>query len=146
MGLNRPYRRRRFLVARTYQARFITRLALMIFAIAGASSLIAMAILWNSMDHPESAGHTYVAAAFVGIGLTLLIELLISLPIAYQLGLRQSHRVVGPIARMLKAVEVIGSGDFSQRLVLRPGDALEDLAKAINRMAENLQKRSSKPS
>lgn len=137
------FRRRIYLVDRQYQMRFITRLALMVFAVAGGSSLIAMAILWNAMEHPELSGHTYVAAAFVGIGLTLLIELLIALPIAYHLGMRQSHKVVGPLERLTRTLDAIGNGDFAQRITLRPGDVLEDLAKAINRMAENLQKRRS---
>ena len=133
--------RRMYLVDRQYQMRFITRLAMMIFAVAGLSSLIAMAVLWHAMEQPELSGYTYVAAAFVGIGLTLLIELLIALPLAYYLGLRQSHKVVGPIGRIIRMLDAIGSGDFSQRITLRPGDVLIDLAKAINRMAENLQKR-----
>ncbi len=42
---------------------------------------------------------------------------------------------------MKKLLEAIGNGDFSQRITLRDGDALEDLAKSVNAMAETLQKR-----
>ncbi|MBI3324273.1 MAG: HAMP domain-containing protein [Candidatus Omnitrophica bacterium] len=137
--------RRTLLVDREYQLRFITRLAMMVFGVAGTSSLIAMAILWRAMDQPELTGHMYVAAALVGSGLTLLLELVIALPITYYLGLRQTHKVVGPIPRMIRMLQAIGAGDFSQRIRLRPGDALVDVATAINQMTENLQKRYGKP-
>ena len=48
---------------------------------------------------------------------------------------------MGPLKRMTRAIDAIGQGDFSQRLVLRKGDVLEDLAQTINRMAESLRKK-----
>ena len=47
--------------------------------------------------------------------------------------------------RLKRMLEAIGQGDFSQRITLRKGDALEDLAAAINRMAESLQQHSPRP-
>jgi nitrogen fixation/metabolism regulation signal transduction histidine kinase len=135
------YRRRQFLVDRPYQLRFVTRLFVILFMIAMASALIAMAILWKNMYRPELERQTYSVAAFLGMAVILLIELLVAIPIVYYLGIRQSHQVVGPLNRMKKAVEAIGQGDFSPRLILRRGDVLIDLAQTINRMAENLQKR-----
>jgi nitrate/nitrite-specific signal transduction histidine kinase len=129
------------LVDRPYQLRFVTRLFLVLLAIAISSSLIAMAILWTNMYQPDIERQVHIISAFIGVAATLLIELLIAIPIVYYLGIRQSHQVVGPLKRMDRALETIGSGDFSPRLVLREGDVLEGLANSINRMAENLQKR-----
>ncbi len=144
MTETKPYRRTEFLVDRTYQLRFVKKLTSLfatICLIAMASSLIATAILWKNMYRPEIEHQTQIASALIGMAIILLIEILISIPVAYFWGIRQSHQVVGPVQRMARTLEAIGSGDFSKRLVLREGDVLEDVAKAINQMAENLQKR-----
>jgi len=75
------------------------------------------------------------------VTIALGIELLIGSIIVWVVGIRQSHRVVGPMTRLTRMLEAIGQGDFSQRITLRKGDALEDLARTINRMAENLERR-----
>ena len=146
MAEGQTYQRRQYLVDRSYQLRFVTRLLVVLFGIAMASALIAMAILFKNMYRPELERQTHIIAALIGVAVFVLVELLVSIPIVYYLGIRQSHHVVGPIGRIKKTLEAIGSGDFSQRLVLRQGDVLEDLAKSINRMTESLQKRYSKPS
>jgi len=129
------------LVDLSYQLRFVTRILMIICSIALVSSLFATAILWKNMYRPELESQSHIVSALIGISVFLLIELLISIPIVYFLGIRQSHQVVGPLKRMNRAIESIGNGDFSPRLVLRQGDVLEDLSKTINQMAENLQKR-----
>ncbi|MBI3311974.1 MAG: HAMP domain-containing protein [Candidatus Omnitrophica bacterium] len=145
MATTRSFRRRRYLVNRPYQLQFVSRV-LFVTTVALASSLVALAFLWKILYRPGLERQAYLIAACIGVAVTLLIQLLISIPIIYYLGVRQSHQVIGPLQRIAQALEAIGAGDFSQRLDLRPGDALKDLAKAINRMAESLHKRSSKSS
>ena len=133
--------RKQYVVDRAYQLRFVARLLVVIFMIAMSSSLIASAILWKSMYSTDLDQQAHIVSGLVGIAMTLLIELLLAIPILYYLGIRQTHRVVGPLKRMTRAIDAIGQGDFSQRLVLRKGDVLEDLAQTINRMAESLRKK-----
>jgi nitrate/nitrite-specific signal transduction histidine kinase len=71
----------------------------------------------------------------------MLIELMLAAPLVYYLGLRQSHQVVGPLRRITRMLGAVGSGDFSQRIVVRHNDVLGMVANSINRMAERLQKR-----
>ena len=146
MANRQPYKRRQYLVDRNYQIQFVIRSLMVLFAIAAISSLLAMAILWNSMYQPDLERQTHIVSGFLGVAFTLLTELILSVPIVYYLGIRQSHRVVGPINRIIKTLDIIGSGDLSPRLVLREGDVLQSLAKAINQMTENLQKRYPKSS
>jgi nitrate/nitrite-specific signal transduction histidine kinase len=80
------------------------------------------------------------------VAITLLIELILAIPIMFFLGIRQSHRIVGPMNRLKATLEAIGRGDFSQRITLRQGDALEDLATSINQMAQGLQQQFQKSS
>ena len=138
-----PYKRKQYLVDRNYQLRFVTRLFMAVLAVAAVSSLIATGLLSASMYQPDLPQQTLVYC-FVSIALTLLVELLISIPVIWVLGIRQSHRIVGPMNRLKKMIEAIGNGDFSQRITLRHGDALEDLAKSLNAMTESLQKRHSR--
>ena len=136
------FKRRQYLVDRKYQLRFVTRIFMAVLAIGALACLVSSALLWQNLyvSHQETSP-ALMMSALIAVSLTLLVELLISIPIIFILGIRQSHRVVGPMKRIARALEAIGSGDFSQRITLREGDALEDLAQAINRMAENLQRR-----
>ena len=52
-----------------------------------------------------------------------------------------THKYYGPLVSIARFVDGISKGDYSQRLVLRKGDELQQLAKDLNQMAENLEKR-----
>ena len=136
-----PYKRKQYLVDRDYQLRFVTRMFMIVLAVAAASSLIATGLLWRYMYQPDLPQQTLIYC-FISVALTLLVELLLSIPVVLFVGIRQSHRIVGPLNRIKRTLEAIGAGDFSQRITLRQGDALEDLAKTINQMAEALRQRS----
>jgi len=136
-----PYRRKQYLVDRGYQLRFVTRVFVVVLIVAVVSSLISTGLLWTNMYRADLEQQATLIAALIAVATTLLVELLIAIPLVYFLGIRQSHRVVGPVNRIKRVLEAIGAGDFSQRIVVRRGDALEDLAKTINRMADSLQQR-----
>ena len=141
MSTGLPYRRKQYLVDRSYQLRFVTRVFVVVLIVAVVSSLISTGLLWTNMYRPDLEQQATLIAALIAVATTLLVELLIAIPLVYFLGIRQSHRVVGPVNRIKRILEAIGSGDFSQRITVRRGDALEDLAKTINQMAENLRQR-----
>ena len=142
MNAELPYRRKQYLVDRAYQLRFVTRVFVVVLIVAVVSSLISTSLLWTNMYRADLEQQATLIAALIAVATTLLVELLISIPLVYFLGIRQSHRVVGPVNRIKRVLEAIGAGDFSQRIVLRRGDALEGLAKSINEMADSLQRRS----
>lgn len=136
------YKRRQYIVDPAYQIRFVTRVFLTIFGIAALSSLMATFLILTNMQHPDMDGtDPALAASLIAVATTLLIELLLAIPIAYIFGIRTTHRIVGPVKRLKKTLEAIGEGDFSQQIVLREGDVLQDVAEAINQMAERLRQR-----
>ena len=141
--MNQPhtvFKRRRYLVDREYQLQFITRVLFLLLAIAGATCLTASGLLWQNMySAHQDVSPTLITTALIAISLTLLVELVIAVPVVFYFGIRHTHRVVGPMNRIKRTLEAISNGDFSQRIILRPGDVLQDLAKAINEMAERLQ-------
>ena len=145
MKTDAPYKRKQYLVDRGYQLRFVSRVFVVVLAVAVVSSLIATALIWTNMYNPAMEEQVNLVACLIAIASTLLIELLLSIPIVFFLGIRQSHRIVGPMNRVKRTLEAIGTGDFSQRIILRQGDALEDLAKSINQMAEKLAQRFPRP-
>ncbi|MBI4343849.1 MAG: HAMP domain-containing protein [Candidatus Omnitrophica bacterium] len=134
-------KRRQYIVDPAYQLRFVTRVFLIVLAVAVPGSFIATGLVWSTMYRPELGSQTHLIVAIESVAMTLLAELILALPIVFFLSIRQSHRIVGPITRIKQCLEGIGAGDFSQRIHLRKGDVLDDLAKAINAMAENLQRR-----
>ena len=142
MDAAQPYKRRQYLVDASYQLRFVTRLFVAVLGVASASALVSSVLLWKNLSIPEQGPNTLLVTSLIAVATTLLIELLLAIPIIFFLGIRQSHRIVGPIQRLKRTLEAIGSGDLSQRITLRQGDVLEDLAKSINQMAESLQQRS----
>ena len=145
MSANQPYERKQYLVDRAYQMRFVTRVFTAVMAIAVISSLLSTSLLWMSMSRPELESQTLLIACLVAVAVTLLVELLLAIPVVFYLGIQQSHRIVGPMNRIKQTLEAISKGNFSQRITLRQGDALEDLAKTINQMAESLNQRFPRP-
>jgi methyl-accepting chemotaxis protein len=131
--------RREYLVDPGYQLRFVTRLLVTVMAVAILSAAIASGLLWKNLFAPELAHQTSLITGLISVATTLLVELLLAIPIVLYFGIIQSHRIVGPMNRMRQTLEAISQGDFSQRITLRRGDALEDLAHAINQVAESLQ-------
>ena len=47
MGAEQPYKRKQYLVDRGYQLRFVTRLFMVVLAVAAVSSIIATGLLWK---------------------------------------------------------------------------------------------------
>jgi methyl-accepting chemotaxis protein len=142
----KPFKRRQYIVDWSYQLRFTTRLFVAVLIVAIATFGVAAGWLWIFMDRPELPDRLHIIQALTAVSITLAVEVLISIPIIFFFGIRQSHRVVGPMARIKRSLETIGEGDFSPRIKLRDGDALVELAEQINRMAENLERRSGKVS
>lgn len=52
-----------------------------------------------------------------------------------------THKYYGPIVAINRFVKAISEGDYSQRVVLRKQDELQDLAAKLNHMAESIEKR-----
>ena len=68
----------------------------------------------------------------------LAIVLLAASAFAVLAGIFLARRMVGPIQALRVGAERIGSGDFSQRISIKTGDELEDLANQFNDMGARL--------
>ncbi|MBI3320701.1 MAG: HAMP domain-containing protein [Candidatus Omnitrophica bacterium] len=145
MRSRRSSLRRQQLIDPAYQLRLVTRLFLVILAIASTSSLLSSVLLWRHMYVPDQGVQITLVVSLIAVAATLLIELLLAIPITFYVIVRQSHRIIGPMNRIKRTLETIGTGDFSQRITVRRDDVLQELVQVINRMAENLQRRFPRP-
>ena len=133
--------RRQYLVDRRYQLRFVTRLFLSVLVVAVTAAFVSSALVWKHLSQTDQGASLWATVCLVSISATLLVELLIAIPLIFMLGIQQSHRIVGPMNRIKRGLEALGRGEFSHRIILRRGDALEELVGWINAMAEALEKR-----
>lgn len=140
----RPWYRREYLVDRRYQLRFVTRLFLVVLVVAVTAAFVSSALVWKHLSQTDQGASLWATVCLVSISATLLVELLIAIPLIFLLGIRQSHRIVGPMKRIRKGLEALGRGEYGHRVTLRKGDALEELAEWINQASEALEKRHKK--
>ena len=141
MTPDQSYKRRQYLVDPAYQLQFVSRVFMIVLAVAVVSLALSSVLLSKNLYEPDLRSQTPLITSLVAIATMMLIELLVAIPLVFLLSIRQSHRVVGPMNRMKRMLDRIGEGDFSQRITLRKGDVLEELGKAMNRMADSLQRR-----
>lgn len=133
--------RRQYLVDRSYQLRFVTRLFLAVLVVAVTAAFVASALVWKHLSETDQGASLWATVCLVSIAATLLVEMLIAIPLIFMLGVRQSHSIVGPMQRIKRGLDAISRGEFSHRITCRRGDALEELVGWINHMAEALDKR-----
>jgi hypothetical protein len=76
---------------------------------------------------------TSIGVIFMLLGLNATIATL--------LGIIISHRAYGPAVRLRHFVEVLRDGHFDRRVQLRDSDSHQDLARALNELAESLEQR-----
>jgi HAMP domain-containing protein len=139
--VNIKYKRTKFIVKKGFQLRYIGLiLAVMLF-----SSLIAgYTIYYNSWVFLGSKlANVYpqgmLAQIFKAVNFKLTINLTLIAIICVGIGIIASHRIAGPIDRMVKFLNSVKSGDYSKRLKLREKDELVDLANAINELVDKLE-------
>ncbi|SMF14371.1 HAMP domain-containing protein [Pseudobacteriovorax antillogorgiicola] len=73
----------------------------------------------------------------VRIGILLVSFIVVTLSVVFHV----THKYYGPLVSINRFVDGVTKGDYSQRVVIRRGDELQDLAHSLNKMAETLQKR-----
>ncbi len=94
-----------------------------------------------AVEHTENPVHfeqifgAQTADFLVGVGAMGLVYVLalVVLSIAYL------HKLVGPTVPLRRQLEALKNGDYSARVKLREGDALQDVARDLNELAEVLE-------
>lgn len=136
------------------QWRLVGRMgALLAFATVVTGVVVAV---WIILTERRLGGELFLVTAGFGqdpakvrlatlVWPALILALGLNLLLAVLLLLRYSLRIAGPAFRLERALRELGAGDHTLRVHLRPGDELQDLASAVNVVAEALQGAASRP-
>ena len=145
MSALRSNHRRRWVVNRPFQIRFIRAFLLIIL---GVSLLILGGVyvaLWWTLSTFELEHDPITVQLFKNIGLFVSLELLVAAPLLIWMltwmGIFFTHKIVGPLVRIMASLQQMARGDFDVHLRLRKADALVELAEAINLLAAFLRGR-----
>ncbi len=127
------WRRRRLLVDPRYQLRagiLVGGVAVVLLVLLNAALLAQSRTSVPSPSSPAAEDWTSWILLLVGSAVFLVGVVLI--------GVLESHRTAGAAYAIRRAVEAIREGRREIRIRLRRGDHLQDLAKAINELAETI--------
>lgn len=133
----RPDRRRRIVVDSRYQVRA--------GLLVGSVALVLLALLNTSLVTQSRAGAAASAATAwtrepgteVGLSWMLLFAgSAVFFGGVVLIGVMESHRTAGAAFAIRRSIEAIRDGRVGERVRLRKNDHLQDLAQAVNRLAE----------
>lgn len=144
-GQQRPYRRRTVYIQKAFQRRFILKFCV----IAVCAMVLASLLVYFFSKNTLTATYRYHHLALQRTGEAILPSLLITnllvllalLAATIAVTLYVSHKIAGPLYRMRKSLEDIGSGDLSVSIKLRAHDEFVDFAETLNVTIENLRDR-----
>ena len=144
-GNNHRYKRRHYLVKKEFQVKFMLKFCILILAgvivSTGVLLLFTKGTLTTSFQGSRLAIENTAFVILPSVLLTNLITLgLVSLASTVVI-LFVTHKVLGPMIRFEQDIKVIGEGDLTKRIRLRPKDQLRETANNINKMTENLHEK-----
>lgn len=131
---HRSWRRRHYVVDARYQLRagiLVGLVTLALLALLNASLFMRDRHGQATPNLPHTDGTSW-ALLLVGSGVFLLGVLAV--------GVMESHRTAGAAFAIRRTVDQLRLGDRGARVRLRRGDHLQELARAVNELAESLEK------
>ncbi len=112
------------------------------FAILSAMEIVLFGLLLYVVEN-LNIHRSYDVMLYIRFSLVLIIILLFS-GFNFWLGMRLSHRIVGPMIQIQRVLERAIKNDYSSRIQLRNNDYLYEIADKINLLLEKLDKKSKK--
>ncbi|MBI4341535.1 MAG: HAMP domain-containing protein [Candidatus Omnitrophica bacterium] len=135
-------RRRRWVVNRPLQFRFVNAMVVILCAMAVLAVAAVYVGGWLTLSSFELTGNLLMVSLLQTMCWTIVLELLAVTPLVIWWGVRLSHRVAGPLVRIHAALARMANGQYDVQVKLRAGDELTELADAINVLAASLHNRS----
>ena len=139
--MEKAFRRRHYFIRKKFQLKYIGLiLAVMLFSAIISGYTIyynAWALLGEKLASVYPQGR--LIDIFHAVNVKLLINMILVSILCAVIGLLISHRIAGPVYRMITFMDKVTGGDYSQRIKLRKNDDLKDLADAINRLIDKLE-------
>lgn len=146
MEANRPtFKRRIFLLNKTFQLRFAFYVCSFLFALSFAYPLI----ISNTFDFfiktmsgdPTAPAVIYLEDTRRELLSMLILMEIVFLTIAFVISIFLSHRVAGPLFKLGRYFRDARDGNIEQKLFFRKNDYFKELVGDYNGMMESIQKR-----
>ena len=134
------YPRRRLVTQPTYQWSVTYVIVGFLVGSMALSLVLVFSAVVSALRDMNALDETLLAAVCGRVAWLLSIELLVLVPLLIWAGLWITHKVVGPFGRIKTMLDQMGRGNYTVRLNLRKGDVLIELAEAINRLADSMQR------
>ncbi len=135
------HKRRQIIVNRPMQFKFVGILVAILICLSVLALTTVYLTMWATLQTFDLQHDPITLALFTTIGLSLAMEFVFIAPFVVWLGLILTHKVAGPLLRVHVALAKMTEGDFNITIKLRKGDALVDLADAVNSLALSLRNR-----
>lgn len=146
----KSYKRRQFMVRPKFQLKYAGIMLLLVLMCAAVTGYTIYYSAWLYLG--EKLANVYpqgrLIAIFNAVNMRVAVNLVFISALCVGVAIFASHKIAGPIYRMIRYLDSAAGGNYSERLKLRKGDELQDLAEAINRLVEKLdseKKRLSEP-
>ena len=120
------YRRKRLVIDREIQGKFMARLG--VYWVLSAASCVQIVIVWWHMAYLPEAASQFVV-------LILAFNAML-LPVCLLDMMRLTHRVAGPLYRIRTALNRLVDNQPIEPIKLRKNDFLKDLADRVNTLIE----------
>lgn len=125
--MNNPKPRRQYWINPPFQTRIVRAILLFVLVIVGETGLFAALVAYVLLNPAAVQGSmlTYMSIALFAAAISVSA-------IFVWLGVRISHRICGPIYRVIKDLEAVRRGEKKGPIRLRKGDEFQELAAALN--------------
>jgi hypothetical protein len=134
--------RKRLLVNRPYQVRFMVEIVAVVLVATLLSTGVAYFVTQKEVESGFFSGHKKLVNLHEALPKVLLTSALVTLLTMAFMGayitLRETHRVIGPVRRMEEKFQQMTVGDFTYMASFRTGDVLKGLDDSINLHINNL--------
>jgi methyl-accepting chemotaxis protein len=140
---NNDWRRRNYFIKKGFQLRFVGRFLIVAVAGFAAAGYLVYRSVESSAEEVFYSNHFRIAntsdlvvPALLKVNLVVVLLVLAAVSIAV---LVVSHRLAGPIFRLGKAAEKIGTGDLTGSFELRAKDEIKSLSDSFKEMNGSLR-------
>jgi len=135
------YKRRRYLIKRAFQLKYIgiTLLFGLVIAFLAAAMTYYTVFPYLSDKLANVYPQSRLVSVLANANLRLFYTLLALIPIAVWLGIMLSHRIAGPWYRLENILLDIAKGNITEDIKLRKTDELRTLADAVNKVIARLR-------
>jgi len=135
------YRRKKYLIAKKFQLKYVGMILLLVTLTAVMCSYVIYYTMMITMG--DKLANVYPQGRLMSIVNTMnariLVSMLLIAPLVVMIGIFASHRIAGPIYRIEKRLVSLVGGDLTAPLTLRRNDELMSLASGINMVTESMK-------